>query len=95
MAGTQCAETCLEASAGPCGGRHMDCILSAVGATAGLWQEALCRDLAIVFFFHFLSGFSREKYKYIRAPILFSAMETPASRKDRGSVSRTLTTAAF
>lgn len=62
----------------------MGYVLSAVGATVGLWQEV--GGVAIVFFFHFLGGFSRENCKYIHIPTHCPEMKAPASRKDRESL---------
>lgn len=54
MAGKRCAETFGGISGALwVEARGMRCVLSTVGARAGLWQEVLHGSLAMVFFFHF------------------------------------------
>ena len=76
------AETHLEAAEGPRGWKKGVWVLSLVSwePQEALWQEVLCGGL--VFFFHFLSGFSREKCKHIPC----RETEAPVSRKDRESL---------
>lgn len=53
----------------------------------------------LVFFFHFLSGFSREKYKHRHTPIPSPETEAAAPRQDRESLgpgnSSVMVTAVF
>lgn len=86
MAGKRCAETFGGISGALwVEARGMRCVLSTVGARAGLWQEVLHGSLAMVFFFHFLGGFSREECKRVLPSLALRGRFLP-SRKDSESL---------